>query len=312
MVDNKGGPNHLGNMCDAPLVTKDNYTDIHIQPKYYYFGHISKFVPPGSVRVESRIVGNYQFADVDPNVRAGMELGMYECEKSVRQRWYLNTEMQLEMFNTALDTEAKDGYIAHLCVGEGVEGWEGGGRPYLKIVICDLKLQNALSFRATEEGQLIDKKSGKCLSFVEDVREPGALLELADCEMVPLNPTNIAPGVDSLHQSVSVSSSVSGNVDSNNEVGDSNRATGPMLASSHQLFDLSRSGELISTNVLGLCLTAGWPMLTGAAFKNPVNGKISAILLNEAMVNTNVVLRDSVRGDVTFGINERSMQTIVY
>ena len=53
-------------------------------------------------------------------------------------------------------------------------------------------------------------------------------------------------------------------------------------------------------------------MLTGAAFKNPVNGKISAILLNEAMVNTNVVLRDSVRGDVTFGINERSMQTIVY
>ena len=115
-----------------------------------------------------------------------------------------------------------------------------------------------------------------------------------------------------MHQSVSVSSSVSGNVDSNNEVGDNNRATGPMLASSHQLFDLSRSGELISTNVLGLCLTAGWPMLTGAAFKNPVNGKISAILLNEAMVNTNVVLRDSVRGDVTFGINERSMQTIVY
>ena len=304
-MDNKGGPNHLGNMCDAPLVTKDNYTDIHVQPKYYYFGHISKFVPPGSVRVESRIVGNYQFADVDPNVRAGMELGMYECEKSVRQRWYLNNEMQLELFNTALDTEAKDGYIAHLCIGEGVEGWEGGGRPYLKIVICDLKLQNALSFRATEEGQLIDKKSGKCLSFVEDVREPGALLELADCEIVPINPT-----------SMSVSSSISGSVDNNNEVGagidNNNRATGPMLASAHQLFDLARSGELISTNVLGLCVTAGWPMLTGAAFKDPTNGKISAILLNEAMVDTNVVLRDSVRGDVTFGINERSMQTIVY
>lgn len=57
LVDFEGGPNHLGNMCDAPIVTLEDFSDVHVQPKYYYFGHISKFVPPGSVRVESSTVG---------------------------------------------------------------------------------------------------------------------------------------------------------------------------------------------------------------------------------------------------------------
>jgi Glycosyl hydrolase family 30 TIM-barrel domain len=57
LVDFEGGPNHLGNMCDAPIVTLEDFSDVHVQPKYYYFGHISKYVPPGSVRVESHTVG---------------------------------------------------------------------------------------------------------------------------------------------------------------------------------------------------------------------------------------------------------------
>jgi hypothetical protein len=57
LVDIKGGPNHLGNNCDAPIVTLEDFSDIHVQPKYFYFGHISKYVPPGSVRVESHTVG---------------------------------------------------------------------------------------------------------------------------------------------------------------------------------------------------------------------------------------------------------------
>ena len=40
LVDSKGGPNHQGNVCDAPLVTNVNFTDINVQPKYYYFGQI--------------------------------------------------------------------------------------------------------------------------------------------------------------------------------------------------------------------------------------------------------------------------------
>ena len=57
LVDSEGGPNHLGNNCDAPIFTLKDFSDIHVQPKYYYFGQISKYVPPGSVRVESHTVG---------------------------------------------------------------------------------------------------------------------------------------------------------------------------------------------------------------------------------------------------------------
>lgn len=56
-MDSKGGPNHLGNVCDAPIVSNEDFSDIHVQPKYYYFGHVSKYVPVDSVRVKSETVG---------------------------------------------------------------------------------------------------------------------------------------------------------------------------------------------------------------------------------------------------------------
>jgi Glycosyl hydrolase family 30 beta sandwich domain len=60
-----------------------------------------------------------------------------------------------------------------------------------------------------------------------------------------------------------------------------------------------------------MCITAGWPMLTSAAFKDP-EGKVVLVLLNEATDSTEVILKDSIRGDMKLGINARSMQTIIY
>lgn len=92
LVDSAGGPNHLNNMCDAALVAAEDFSDVHVQPKYYYFGHISKFVSPGSVRVASNVVGNFNFEDMDPNVQGNLEVAMYQCEKSVRQVWRINLD----------------------------------------------------------------------------------------------------------------------------------------------------------------------------------------------------------------------------
>lgn len=36
LVDHDGGPNHLGNNCDAPIFATKGFKDIHLQPKYYY------------------------------------------------------------------------------------------------------------------------------------------------------------------------------------------------------------------------------------------------------------------------------------
>uniref|UniRef100_M4BQ46 Glycosyl hydrolase family 30 TIM-barrel domain-containing protein n=1 Tax=Hyaloperonospora arabidopsidis (strain Emoy2) TaxID=559515 RepID=M4BQ46_HYAAE len=52
-LDSKGGPNWAENMVDAPiLVAEHNGTEFYKQPMYYIMGHFSKFVPPGSRRIE--------------------------------------------------------------------------------------------------------------------------------------------------------------------------------------------------------------------------------------------------------------------
>ena len=61
LVDYQGGLNHLHNYCDASLVADEDFGDVTIQPKFYYLGHFSKFVLPGSVRISSSVRGDYGF-----------------------------------------------------------------------------------------------------------------------------------------------------------------------------------------------------------------------------------------------------------
>jgi glucosylceramidase len=51
VLDETGGPNHVGNLCSAPiLVDRANDALMH-QSSYYYLGHFSRFIKPGSRRV---------------------------------------------------------------------------------------------------------------------------------------------------------------------------------------------------------------------------------------------------------------------
>ena len=51
ILDKTGGPNHVGNLCDAPIMidTKNNKIEIH--DSYYYIGHFSKYVKKGARRI---------------------------------------------------------------------------------------------------------------------------------------------------------------------------------------------------------------------------------------------------------------------
>ncbi|MEZ0537583.1 glycoside hydrolase family 30 beta sandwich domain-containing protein [Caldicellulosiruptoraceae bacterium PP1] len=53
VLDMQGGPNHVGNFCDAPILVDTEAKDLFYQNAYYYLGHFSKFIEPGSVRVAS-------------------------------------------------------------------------------------------------------------------------------------------------------------------------------------------------------------------------------------------------------------------
>lgn len=50
-LDKKGGPNHAGNFCDAPIMLDyENGKVIH-NLSYYYIRHFSRYIKPGAVRI---------------------------------------------------------------------------------------------------------------------------------------------------------------------------------------------------------------------------------------------------------------------
>ncbi|MBA4136403.1 MAG: glucosylceramidase [Opitutus sp.] len=53
VLDQRGGPNHVGNFCDAPVIVDTNTKEIRYSAAFYYLGHFSKFVQPGAHRIAS-------------------------------------------------------------------------------------------------------------------------------------------------------------------------------------------------------------------------------------------------------------------
>ncbi|SHH80364.1 glycoside hydrolase family 30 protein [Clostridium grantii] len=64
ILDETGGPNHVGNLCDAPIIADTKTQEIHYNSSYYYIGHFSKYVKPGAVRVEVKVEGNTKLQNV--------------------------------------------------------------------------------------------------------------------------------------------------------------------------------------------------------------------------------------------------------
>ena len=53
LLDQNGGPNHVGNYCFAPIHADINTKEVVMTPSYYYIGHFSKFIKPGAKRIST-------------------------------------------------------------------------------------------------------------------------------------------------------------------------------------------------------------------------------------------------------------------
>ncbi len=53
LLDETGGPNHVMNLCFAPIHADTQTGELIYTPTYYYLGHFSKFVRPGARRVST-------------------------------------------------------------------------------------------------------------------------------------------------------------------------------------------------------------------------------------------------------------------
>jgi glucosylceramidase len=51
LLDEKGGPNHVGNFCFAPVHADTRTGELIYTNAFYYIGHFSKFVRPGAKRI---------------------------------------------------------------------------------------------------------------------------------------------------------------------------------------------------------------------------------------------------------------------
>ena len=51
LLDETGGPNHVGNFCFAPIIADTRTGELHYTSEYYYIGHISKYVKNNARRL---------------------------------------------------------------------------------------------------------------------------------------------------------------------------------------------------------------------------------------------------------------------
>lgn len=98
-LDEKGGPNHVGNYCFAPihLNTQNPLTDssIFITNAYHYLGHFSKYVTPGAKRIgcsSSRsTLQTVAFENPDKQI---VIVVLNATDKEIKYKLYLNNKMQ--------------------------------------------------------------------------------------------------------------------------------------------------------------------------------------------------------------------------
>jgi glucosylceramidase len=52
VLNEQGGPNHVENFCDAPILADRQKQKLIYNSSYYFIGHFSKFIRPGAVRID--------------------------------------------------------------------------------------------------------------------------------------------------------------------------------------------------------------------------------------------------------------------
>lgn len=58
-LDTNGGPTNNKKSGIAPIIVNASADEFYKQPLFYIIGHFSKYIQPGSVRLESKTNSNY-------------------------------------------------------------------------------------------------------------------------------------------------------------------------------------------------------------------------------------------------------------
>ena len=85
-----GGPNHVGNFCDAPIISDTKENKVIYNSSYYYIGHFSKHIKPGAYRTKSesnqKEITHVSFVNPD-NTEVVVVLNETDQDKIVKVRF---------------------------------------------------------------------------------------------------------------------------------------------------------------------------------------------------------------------------------
>jgi len=347
ILDGIGGPNHLGNLCEATLlsvphraldaaastvsplpdfehsqpmgdghfIVGDNRTreelnalgflakyldvGVAVQPIYYYMGHISRHVRPGSRSVPGLVRQNLGYGEIFRPVgaavvgggenelaRTGMEVLLWPCEGSTRQHFEWNAD-----FSKHISVRGHDwlGSPTKSCFAREVDPDFLG----LRLVDCQPKSTGsadagefeAVPIDGDADGQytvrLLNhprKKDRLCLG-IRKLRNNGGSYGPLGGAQVTLKDCRDESAMWKINM-------------------DTGRASSTYFA------DETGSNEL--------CMTTGWPFLQMGAFLTP-NGDSAktVVILNEAKDSANYALKNDENVLLTGSIPPRSIQTLL-
>lgn len=262
-----------------------------VQPIYFYMGHISRYVRPGSDVVMGlvnqapggkrafrpqgqKIVGG----GMNDLAREGIELTVWPCEGSTRQQFKWND------VNRHIEVFGHDwlGKPTQSCVGRKVDVELMG----LRLGDCRTSAGEFEFIPVGGRGSKIfnivllnnPKTKGQCLAIDELKNDGGANGPSGGAQVVL------------------------GNCDHDSAKWITDRETGEALST----YFKDRNGDS------EVCMTTGWPFLQMGAFLTPGGGAPkTVVLLNEARDSANYALQDGDTVLLTGTIPPRSIQTLL-
>lgn len=93
LLDQTGGPNHVGNFCFSPIHADTKTGELIYTPSYYYLGHFSKFIRPDALRVSAvssrSVLQTTSFINTDNKLATVV---MNRSDKELSYRFYIGNQ----------------------------------------------------------------------------------------------------------------------------------------------------------------------------------------------------------------------------
>lgn len=286
------------------------YLDVGIvvQPIYYYMGHISRYVRPGSYAVMGLVNGaatppgstgggrifrrglDVAGGGINDLARDGIELTVWPCEGSTRQHFKWD-EQEKHIVATGHDWL---GVPTKWCVARRVDKDFKG----LRLTSCDTKEAGEFDvLPVMDSGPNVynvvlrnhPKTEGLCM-VIDELKNNGGAYGARGGAQVSLG--------DCSHPSA------------NWIIDKDNGEASSLYFDRADSYD--QNDELVPDVSKEVCLTTGWPFLQMGAFLTP-NGDApkTVVILNEAKDSANFALQDENGVVLTSSIAPRSIQTLL-